>query len=376
MINILDRIKFAFRKDKELYSSLYRILGFYPHNIEIYRIAFSHRSLPRRNEKGRPLNNERLEFLGDAVLEAAVSDLLFHHFERKREGFLTSTRSKIVSRETLNRLASELGIDLLVKSATKPTTHNSNLGGNAFEALIGAIYLDRGYDVCKWFLAHRIMGKLMDIDGIAHKEVNFKSKLLEWSQKNRIQAKFTLDDSEGAGTNSPVFRTSVHVEGLLAGEGKGYSKKESQQQAAKEALTKLRREPQFIDRIFKQKEKRTAMEADEFSAVPQIDEIEKALAETPAGGNAPELRTKKPVRKRTRRQAQKAAEAEAAGQQQEMQDGAPKEEKKPERPRQPRRRPASQASEKAGKAENAHPEKNKEDIIKEAEEAAFQAAEA
>lgn len=308
--NLLDRLKLPFRKDKELYSSLYDIMGFYPHKLEIYKVALSHKSAEYRNSEGNRLNNERLEFLGDAILEAAVSDIVFHHFENKREGFLTSTRSKLVQRKTLNNLATETGLDQLINSTAKTSAHNSYLGGNAFEALIGAIYLDRGYAYCKWFINRRILGKLIDIDGLAHKEVNFKSRLLEWSQKNRIQTEFQLDDTINNSGNSPQFTSKILIEGILTGEGTGYSKKESQQKAAKEALLKLRREPQFIKKIFLAKEKRTAMEADEFSVLPRIEEIEEEISQ--AEGRKPELRTERPVKRRTRKTAREAAKNEAA----------------------------------------------------------------
>lgn len=308
--NLFDRLKLPFRKDKELYSSLYGIMGFYPHKLEIYKVALAHKSADYRNREGNRLNNERLEFLGDAILEAAVSDIVFHHFENKREGFLTSTRSKLVQRKTLNNLATEIGLDQLINSTAKSSTHNCYLGGNAFEALIGAIYLDRGYAYCKWFICRRILGRLIDIDGVAHKEVNFKSRLLEWSQKNRIQAEFLLDDTINEGSNSPQFVSKILIEGILTGEGRGYSKKESQQKAAKEALLKLRREPQFIDKIFRAKEKRTAMEADEFSVLPRIDEIEEEINRTNLQKSG--LRTERPVKRRTRKMAREATEREAA----------------------------------------------------------------
>ena len=310
MTNLFDRAKLLFRKDKELCLSLYRILGFYPHNIELYRIALAHKSSHYvSNEKGRPLNNERLEFLGDAILEAVTSDIIFHRYERKREGFLTTTRSKLVQRDTLNRLARETGLDSLVKKNTTGRTHNNYLGGNAFEALVGAVYLDRGYRHCHWFVSHRIIGKLVDLDDMARKEVNFKSKLLEWSQKNRIQLEFKLDESIDTTGNSPEFRSYAILEGITAGEGKGFSKKESHQQAAKEALVKLRREPQFIDRILRSKEKRTAMEADMFTAVPEIDEIENELKtdKRAATGSTVDGRPAKPVKRRTRSEARRAA---------------------------------------------------------------------
>ena len=302
--NLIDRIKLPFRKDRELYSSLYRILGFYPHNIEIYRTALAHKSASYKGSNGKSLNNERLEFLGDAILEATVSDILYHHFERKREGFLTDTRSKLVQRTTLNALAKDMKLEELVKSHINNSSHNSHLGGNALEALVGAVYLDRGYKYCKWFLKRRILGRLIDIDGMAKKEVNFKSKLLEWSQKNKISALFELTDTLNPGTNNPYFETRVVLEGIVAGTGNGYSKKESQQKAAKEALMKLRREPKFLDSIFRAKEKRTAMGAEEFSVLPKIDEIEEEIARLEQ--RTPECRTETPVKKRSRRAAREA----------------------------------------------------------------------
>ena len=274
--NFIDSLRLPFQKDKIFRKQLYAIFGFYPHQLEVYRIAFAHKSHVYRNQKGRSYNNERLEFLGDAILEAVVSDIVFHHFERRPEGFLTSTRSKIVQRSTLNRLARDLGIDSLIRMP-KHRGHNSYIGGNAFEALVGAAYIDRGYKCCKWFITHKIIGKLLDLDGVANKEVNFKSKLLEWCQKNKIEQNFQDTEASEADTASPVFHSKVKIEGLMAGEGKGYSKKESQQVAAREALTKLRREPQFIDRIFGEKEKRTAMEAVPVCVLPKIDVIEEAI---------------------------------------------------------------------------------------------------
>ena len=188
--NFIDRIKLLFRKDKELYLSLYEIIGFYPHNIELYKTALLHKSIARRNEKGKPVNNERLEFLGDAILDAVAGDIGFQHFPGKREGFLTNTRSKLVQRETLNKLAQEMGINQLILSNGRSSSHNSYMGGNAFEALVGAIYLDRGYNACMRFMKKRILAQMINIDKVAYKEVNFKSKLIEWSQKNRVNMDF------------------------------------------------------------------------------------------------------------------------------------------------------------------------------------------
>ena len=123
--NVLDRLQLPFLDEKELRKALYELIGFYPHHIEYYKLALMHKSASKRNEKGRPLNNERLEFLGDAILDAVVGHIVYQHFEGKREGFLTNTRSKLVQRETLGRLAQEMGLLQLIKSTDHSTSHNS-----------------------------------------------------------------------------------------------------------------------------------------------------------------------------------------------------------------------------------------------------------
>ena len=229
--NIKDRIRLLFRKDRESYLRFYKMLGFYPKDISIYEQALLHKSLSVKSEKGRLLNNERLEFLGD-------------------EGFLTNTRSKIVQRETLNRLAIEIGLDKLIKYTARQSSHNSYMCGNAFEALVGAIYLDRGYRACKYFMEHRIIGPYINLEKISRKEVNFKSKLIEWSQKNRFEVTFELiTQSHDQGYN-PTFESEVLVEGISGGKGTGYSKKESQQMAARVALGKIKNDSGFIECIF------------------------------------------------------------------------------------------------------------------------------
>ena len=277
--NLLDRIKLHFQKDSELRKALHGMLGFYPRNLEIYRIALAHKSHVYRNRKGRSFNNERLEFLGDAILEAVVSDIVFHRFERRSEGFLTSTRSKIVQRSSLNRLAKEIGLERLLQVPSQRRGHNSNIGGNAFEALVGAIYLDRGYKTCQWFVENKIVGCLLDIENVANKEVNFKSKLLEWTQKNRVQVDFENEETLDEKNDSPLFNSTILLEGLTVGEGRGYSKKESQQRASRDALTRLRRDPLFVESIFDEKSKRISMEATLIYAPPVIEEIEEALRE-------------------------------------------------------------------------------------------------
>ena len=265
-------MRLPFSKDKELRAALYEIFGFYPHRIQFYKLALMHKSVTRRNEKGKPLNNERLEFLGDAILDAIVGDIVYRHFEGKREGFLTSTRSKIVQRDSHNRLATEMGITQLIKFGKHTPSHNSYMGGNAFEALVGAMYLDRGYEACMRFMEKRILSQLINIDKVAYKEINFKSKLIEWCQKNKVKLDFKLLEQSREGKNSPIFKYQVLIEGLEGGVGEGYSKKESQQLASKITLQQLKRKPQFIDAVFTAKGNRTKMEEEPVLTVPDTEQ--------------------------------------------------------------------------------------------------------
>ena len=259
---IYHRIRLLRLRSKEPYSVYYRILGFVPNDLSIFEQAFLHRSSSIKTEKGKWINNERLEFLGDAVLDAVVADVVFHKFETKKEGFLTNTRSKIVQRETLNKLALQLGLDKLVVSATHSSSHNNYMYGNAFEAFIGAIYVDQGYDACKKFIEERVIAPYIDLIKISRKEVNFKSKMIEWSQKNKIQIDFTLIESFTDGDNNPVFQTQLMVNGLPGGIGTGYSKKESQQNASKATLKKIQSDASFQSMIEDLKKQAKQQEAD------------------------------------------------------------------------------------------------------------------
>ncbi len=247
--NQIDKIRFLFHKDRESYLCFYRILGFFPRNIQLYQQALLHKSTSIRSEKGNPINNERLEFLGDAILDAIVGDIVYKHFEGRREGFLTNTRSKIVQRETLNKLAVEIGLDKLVKFSARSSSHNIYMYGNAFEAFIGAIYLDQGYERCKQFMENRIFKQYIDLDKMSRKEVNFKSKLIEWSQKNKMEVSFELIEQLFDEKYNPMFHTEVRIESFSAGLGQGYSKKESQQVAAQAALKRIKEDSTFIKKI-------------------------------------------------------------------------------------------------------------------------------
>ena len=248
--NLIDRIRLLFRKDRESYLCFYRMLGFWPRDIRFYEQALLHKSLSVKSEQGGLLNNERLEFLGDAILDAVVADIVYQNFGGKREGFLTNTRSKIVSRESLNHVADQIGLSKLIKYSIRNSAHNSNVGGNAFEALIGAIYLDRGYAYCKYFMEHRIIGQYIDLKKVSRKEVNFKSKLIEWSQKNKVLLRYELVSQSLDEFNSPIFETEVFIEGISVSKGKGYSKKESQQNAAHESMNKIKKDSVFVETLF------------------------------------------------------------------------------------------------------------------------------
>ena len=274
--NQIDKIRLLFRKDRESYFCFYRILGFFPRNIKVYQQALLHKSTSLRSEKGRPINNERLEFLGDAILDAIVGDIVYKHFEGRREGFLTNTRSKIVQRETLNKLAVEIGLDKLVKYSTRSSSHNSYMYGNAFEAFIGAIYLDQGYDRCRQFMEKKIFKNHIDLDKMSRKEVNFKSRLIEWSQKNKMEVSFELIEQLLDKDYNPMFHTEVRIEGLSAGTGTGYSKKESQQNAAQMALKKIKNDNDFMEEILAAKEQNSPAE---------VEDVKEEMAETEGAEN-------------------------------------------------------------------------------------------
>jgi ribonuclease-3 len=240
--DFFKRLRLLTTNRKEPYLLLSKILGFKPKNFHYYELALLHKSSSVKDEEGRYLNNERLEFLGDAILDAVVADILYHKFPGKREGFLTNARSKIVQRETLNKIASDLGLNRLMVIPNKNHSHNLNIYGNAFEALIGAIYLDYGYRKCKNFMQDVVFEKYLDITKLAYKELNFKSRLLEWSQKHKVNLVFDLIEETVDSENNPIFQTQIIINGISAGYGVGYSKKESQQNASKIALQKIKSE--------------------------------------------------------------------------------------------------------------------------------------
>ena len=229
---ILRPLRRRFGKDRAFYAAIDDMFGFIPHNIELYKLALIHKSASIELEDGRHINNERLEFLGDAVIESVTSDYLFIEFPEKDEGFMTQLRSKIVSRQSLNRIASKLGLDGYVISNAVGNTTQKHIFGDAFEAMMGAIYLDQGYDFANRLLINKIFKNHLSIEDILRSETDFKSRLIEWCQKNHYTIEFRTDGDHSASMSRPMFHSTVYVDGIAVGHGIGDSKKQAEQNAA------------------------------------------------------------------------------------------------------------------------------------------------
>ncbi len=245
-----NKIRLFFLRDKESYLRFYRLLGFYPRNLHYYEQALLHKSLSEKGSDGTHINNERLEFLGDAVLELIITDILFNHFKQEREGFLTNARSKIVKRETLNYIGRKIGLDKIVKCEIHVDNRNSYLCGNAFEALLGAIYLDQGYKACRRFIEKKILNQYLNLEQTAYREENHKSRLLEWAQRHQVHVSFELMEQVRDKNNNQIFHSLVILQGIPCTQGKGYSKKESHQEASRKALKKLAKDSLFCQAVF------------------------------------------------------------------------------------------------------------------------------
>lgn len=233
----IDKIRLLSHKDRESYLLLYSILGYVPNDINLYIMAMTHSSSSHSGCKKLSCN-ERLEFLGDAVLSSVISDYLYSNFEKEREGFLSKSRSNLVCRETLNELAVDIGIEKFLTVCGLPYQHNSYVYGNAFEALVGAIYIDKGYKQCRRFLLDRVFSHHLDVEAMVRLDKNYKSRLIEWGQKRHSDVEFRLV-SEELRKEGAYFVSEVYVDGLLCGTGDGFSKRESQQKASRQALAKL-----------------------------------------------------------------------------------------------------------------------------------------
>lgn len=230
--------RFFFR-DKALSNSIARIIGITPHNIRLYKLALTHTSLARQQSIDRHNTNERLEFLGDAILGAVVAEFLFRKYPYKDEGFLTEIRSRIVNRESLNQIAIRIGLNsLIIADFSNNATRYKSINGNALEALVGAIYLDRGYKTTRHFILEKLIKQYVDVHKITTTTVNFKSKLIEWSQGRGVPVRFEIIRQVQSGTSSE-FTSEVWVDEKPVATGSGSSKKRAEQAAAEKALALL-----------------------------------------------------------------------------------------------------------------------------------------
>ncbi len=227
--------RLLFSGEKVMILSLKNILGFYPRNLSVYKLAFSHRSASPSAVNGMQLTNERLEYLGDAILGAIVADMLFRRFPFRDEGFLTEMRSRIVSREHLKNLALKIGLDKYVKTNSGPGMYRS-MYGDAFEALIGAIFLDKGYKTTEKFVVNRIFSLHIDLNEIEKSDTNFKSRIINWAQREKKNLVFeTIEE----GTLSRLIKVRLMIDGVEIATGTDFVKKKAEQIAARIACEQL-----------------------------------------------------------------------------------------------------------------------------------------
>lgn len=226
--------------DKRLYNAITRIIGTSPSNISIYKLAMQHSSVAKEDKNGFKESNERLEYLGDAVLGSIVAHFLFTRFPYKNEGFLTDIRSRIVSRTSLGELSKKMGLDQLIEvdNKRKNAYSHKSLYGDAIEAFIGAVYLDKGFNFCQNFIVNRILLTHLDLQTILETDKNYKSKLIEWAQKENRNVLFSIskDKSEG---NNRQFVANVLLDDVSISTGNGYTKKNAEQDAARRACEEL-----------------------------------------------------------------------------------------------------------------------------------------
>jgi len=217
-----------------------KFLGFIPGNLYLYKLAFIHSSAPLKLHNGSLVNNERLEFLGDAILEAIVSDVIYEQFPYKNEGFLSKVRARIVQRDTLNLIAVNLGIPKLLKSQINKDNNILNPFGNALESLLGAIYLDKGYNKTKKYVLKNILSDDLLTRDMIINGADFKSQILEWGQKNKKEIVFSNEEMPYNNQNEHLFLSTLTIENQKAGSGKGMFKKEAEQNAAEQAVLRIK----------------------------------------------------------------------------------------------------------------------------------------
>lgn len=224
------RLKLLFSRDKKLYVAIKNMAGFYPTNIHLYKLALHHKSQPLDEQAKISLNNERLEYLGDAVLSAVIADYLYKAYPYKNEGFLSEMRSKLVSRAQLNSLSKTIGLNTLIHQQS----HSKSMDGDAFEAFIGALYLDKGYNFTEKIIIRNIVTKYFYLPDIEKQDNNYKSRLLEWSQKNKFFVEFKVIEEIPANLNyQKQYVVRVFIDGAPKETGQDFNIKGAEQLAAK-----------------------------------------------------------------------------------------------------------------------------------------------
>ena len=225
---------------REFRSSLKNILGFRPGDLRIYEIAFIHRSASLTLPDGKKVNNERLEFLGDSVLDVILSEFLFEEFPSANEGFMTKIRSRIVNRDFLNQIALSMGIDKILVSNISSGHTTKHLYGDAFEALLGAVFIDKGFRKTRKFFMQNVLGKYLDIDKIIRTDNDYKSLVFEWVQKKKANLSFIYNEEYDFDKKKSVFTTILNIDRVEYGKGQGVSKKEAEQEASCQAWERLK----------------------------------------------------------------------------------------------------------------------------------------
>ena len=231
---ILRPICRNFGRNKSYYRIIDDMFGFIPNNIELYKLALVHKSASIE-AGGRSINNERLEFLGDAVIESITSDYLFIEYPDYDEGKLTKLRSKLVSRQSLNAIACKLGLDKHIICCRSINATQKHIFGDAFEAMMGAIYLDQGYNFANRLLINKIYSNNLSLEEVDETETDFKSRLIEWGQKNHHTVVFRTKGTPTGTGGTRSFRCTILIDNLEVGHGIGSSKKEAEQRAAQSA---------------------------------------------------------------------------------------------------------------------------------------------
>jgi ribonuclease III len=231
-------VTIPFKKDKFLYSAIKNLLGFYPRNIYLYKVALSHKSAPQVWLKGQQVNNERLEYLGDAVLSSVIADYLYKKFPYQNEGFLTEMRSRLVSRSRFNKLSLKMGLNKLIFQGNGAFSSSKSIYGDTFEALIGAIYLDKGYNYTKKVIIKRIIDVHLDVDEIEKTDTNFKSRILEFAQREKRTLEFKVLQELGEG-HRKQYLVELYLDGQPVSRGQDFSIKAAEQVAAAKACEEL-----------------------------------------------------------------------------------------------------------------------------------------